>query len=308
MRSSTSASVGKRARSAGQGRRFRSGWPSCAASWMRRCTRRSISCSESLAEVTEERDRREVENRREYENRCRELRLEHDRDWQSHGRALAHAASRKFASAASRMEDECQRLFPDWESTDYAKWPRPTEPSPAIRFGDMTLDLAQVKNGIAAGRAAAAGADGDRAAGADDARGAPGAVDHGGGGRPPRRRSSVLQLAMLRMLTAMPPGKVRFTILDPVGLGRELRVVHAPGRFRRAADCQPHLDRRAADRRAAHAAHGAHGDRAAEVSAQRVRDDPRIQRAGGRGGRAVSGARRGELSRRTSARRRRGSW
>jgi DNA segregation ATPase FtsK/SpoIIIE, S-DNA-T family len=29
----------------------------------------------------------------------------------------------------------------------------------------------------------------------------------------------VLQLIMLRMLTAMPPGKVRFTILDPVGLG-----------------------------------------------------------------------------------------
>ena len=29
----------------------------------------------------------------------------------------------------------------------------------------------------------------------------------------------MLQLMMLRMLTAMPPGKVRFTILDPVGLG-----------------------------------------------------------------------------------------
>ena len=34
-----------------------------------------------------------------------------------------------------------------------------------------------------------------------------------------REAIDVLQLAMLRMLTAMPPGKVRFTILDPVGLG-----------------------------------------------------------------------------------------
>ncbi len=34
-----------------------------------------------------------------------------------------------------------------------------------------------------------------------------------------REAIEVLQLAMLRMLTAMPPGKVRFTILDPVGLG-----------------------------------------------------------------------------------------
>ena len=34
-----------------------------------------------------------------------------------------------------------------------------------------------------------------------------------------REAIEVLQLAMLRMITAMPPGKVRFTILDPVGLG-----------------------------------------------------------------------------------------
>src|SRR5207244_7381160 len=30
---------------------------------------------------------------------------------------------------------------------------------------------------------------------------------------------STLQALMLRFLTALPPGKVRFTILDPVGLG-----------------------------------------------------------------------------------------
>ena len=34
-----------------------------------------------------------------------------------------------------------------------------------------------------------------------------------------REAIDVLQLMMLRMLTAMPPGKVRFTIFDPVGLG-----------------------------------------------------------------------------------------
>ncbi len=32
-------------------------------------------------------------------------------------------------------------------------------------------------------------------------------------------RSGALQAIMLRLLTAMPPGKVRFTIFDPVGLG-----------------------------------------------------------------------------------------
>ena len=38
-----------------------------------------------------------------------------------------------------------------------------------------------------------------------------------GAGR--RAAVEVLQLMMLRFLTSMPPGKVRFTILDPVGLG-----------------------------------------------------------------------------------------
>ena len=38
-----------------------------------------------------------------------------------------------------------------------------------------------------------------------------------GEGRP--KAVQAIQAIMLRMLTAMPPGKVRFTILDPVGLG-----------------------------------------------------------------------------------------
>ena len=33
------------------------------------------------------------------------------------------------------------------------------------------------------------------------------------------RTHDAAAITMLRMITAMPPGKVRFTILDPVGLG-----------------------------------------------------------------------------------------
>jgi hypothetical protein len=173
--------------------------------------------SETLAEVTEQRDRREVENRREYEIRCRELRAEHDRDWQSMSSEW-HRGLAEIREAASLMEEECRRLFPDWEATDYAKWPAPIEPSPAIRFGEMTLDLAQIKNGVPQD---------ERLRPARTSIELPALMtleehpvllitaDEEG------RRAGVelLQLAMLRMLTAMPPGKVRFTILDPVGLG-----------------------------------------------------------------------------------------
>ena len=33
------------------------------------------------------------------------------------------------------------------------------------------------------------------------------------------RAIDLMQTVMLRLLTAMPPGKVRFTIIDPIGLG-----------------------------------------------------------------------------------------
>ena len=53
----------------------------------------------------------------------------------------------------------------------------------------------------------------------------------------------VLQQAMLRLLTSVPAGKIRFTIIDPTGLGSELLGLHAPGRLRRTAGRPSHLDR-----------------------------------------------------------------
>ena len=70
--------------------------------------------------------------------------------------------------------------------------------------------------------------------------------------------------------------------------GAELRGVHAPGGSRRGAGRRADLDRGGAHRSAAGRSHRAHGDGDSEIPAQRVRDDRRLQRAGGRTGRAVS--------------------
>ncbi len=173
--------------------------------------------STALALVTEQRDRREAENRSEYDRRCRQLRAEHDRDWN----ALAErwqAGLAELRDAWDRMHEVCGRLFPDWESTDYDRWTKPDEPAPAIQFGDVSLDLAQVKQGIPQDV---------RLRPAETAMRLPALMtldEHPvllitaeEEGR--RAGVDVLQLVMLRMLTAMPAGKVRFTILDPVGLG-----------------------------------------------------------------------------------------
>ncbi|MCI0334458.1 MAG: cell division protein FtsK [Planctomycetes bacterium] len=173
--------------------------------------------STALALVTEQRDRHEAESRSEYDRRCRQLRAEHDRDWNAMAERW-HAGLAELRDAWERMNEECGRLFPDWESTDYDRWMKPEEPTPAIQFGDVSLDLAQVKQGIPQDV---------RLRPAETAMQLPALMtldEHPvllitaeEEGR--RAGVDVLQLVMLRMLTAMPPGKVRFTILDPVGLG-----------------------------------------------------------------------------------------
>jgi hypothetical protein len=173
--------------------------------------------SAALALVTAERDRRAAENRALHEHRCRELRAEHDRDWQALAGRWRDGLA-EISQALSAMDARCERLFPDWNVTDFASWPTPDEPTPAIRFGQVSLELAQMKNGLPQD---------ERLRPAETAMPLPALmtldenpvllVTTEEEGR--REAIDLLQLVMLRILTAMPPGKVRFTILDPVGLG-----------------------------------------------------------------------------------------
>jgi hypothetical protein len=145
------------------------------------------------------------------------VRAEHDRDWESLSERWRRGLA-KFEEAWYRIQAECDRLFPDWNVTEYESWTKPTEPAPAIQFGSVTLDLSQVKNGVPQD---------ERLRPAKTAIELPAMMtldEHPvllitaeEEGR--REAIGVLQLMMLRILTAMPPGKVRFTILDPVGLG-----------------------------------------------------------------------------------------
>jgi hypothetical protein len=171
----------------------------------------------TLATVTESHDRQIEQIRRQYDERCRALRAEHDEAWAALA-ARWHDGLANIARAWDGMNVQCARLFPDWNTTDYSAWPRPEAPPVAIRFGQFALDLAKVKYGIPGD---------ERLRPATSVFQLPAlmtldehpvlAIVAEEEGR--RSATELLQLVMLRMLTAMPPGKVRFTILDPVGLG-----------------------------------------------------------------------------------------
>ncbi len=116
------------------------------------------------------------------------------------------------------VQQEAGRRFLDWTIPQLDGWKPPTEVPPGMRFGAFDVDLDQFPNGIPRdprlksvpthfqlpallpfpiqGSLLIKAAD----AGKDAA-------------------ITLLQSLMLRYLTSVPPGKVRFTIVDPVGLG-----------------------------------------------------------------------------------------
>jgi DNA segregation ATPase FtsK/SpoIIIE, S-DNA-T family len=136
-------------------------------------------------------------------------------------KAMTEAWHDGFAAIWQAFEDMrnvCAERFPDWNQVDYATWPKPTEPVSAIAFGEATLDLSKVKHAISPQRELAPATRELKIPTLLTLLEQPSlVVSTEGQGR--AEGIELLQTMMVRFLTAMPPGKVRFTICDPLGLG-----------------------------------------------------------------------------------------
>ncbi|MHB8901954.1 MAG: FtsK/SpoIIIE domain-containing protein, partial [Thermoguttaceae bacterium] len=123
-----------------------------------------------------------------------------------------------FETTVERMNRQRHAASPDWHGDDWKRWVTPAAIPPAVCFGRYAIDLAQVDYGIPAD---------DRLAPSQTRYELPALLPFpersllllksDDAGRP--AAVQVIQAAMLRLLTSLPPGKVRYTIIDPVGLG-----------------------------------------------------------------------------------------
>jgi DNA segregation ATPase FtsK/SpoIIIE, S-DNA-T family len=156
-------------------------------------------------------------NAEKFERRRTDATQAHDAAWQTMAEAW-HSGFRAISDEIGAMNDRSRQLFSDFAAENFADWQRPAESPEAIRFGQYPLPLQLVKNGIP-----------------EDPRLDPGVrrlilpasmcfheqprlvVTAEGAGR--RTASQTLALTALRMLTSMPAGKVRLTIIDSAGLG-----------------------------------------------------------------------------------------
>lgn len=154
----------------------------------------------------------------EHEGHLARIQQQFEFDWQNTARTW-HGVVDEVRTSSSRLVAEAGPISQAWADMAFGNWtPREQIPS-GIRLGDFRLCLDDIEYGLPEDdRLIPEQTEFDlpalipfpeeaslllRASGAE---GRAAAVD-------------LLQVAMLRLLTTLPPGKVRFTILDPVGLG-----------------------------------------------------------------------------------------
>jgi hypothetical protein len=155
---------------------------------------------------------------RRYDERMRRRDEERDRSW----RALERRWKEEMAAcgaAARGILAEDARLFPAWDDPSWSAWAPPRTFAPSIRFGHLLVDRATIPGGMPA--------DPRLQVELPPSLALPATLDFpdrcslllltDGGGRD--EALATLRTVMLRLLVSLPPGKVRFTIVDPVGLG-----------------------------------------------------------------------------------------
>jgi hypothetical protein len=142
----------------------------------------------------------------------------YQRSWDELSRRW-RAGMEKLAVEFAELNSESERLFPGWSSDAWGQWqPASLAPS-AIRFGQLTVNRSDIPGGVSAEPTLNDGVPQQFMLPAllDFPRAGSLVIQATGEGRD--RAIDLLRAVMLRMITTIPPGKVRFTIMDPVGLG-----------------------------------------------------------------------------------------
>ncbi|MEX2218136.1 MAG: FtsK/SpoIIIE domain-containing protein [Phycisphaerales bacterium] len=165
----------------------------------------------ALAEATQRRDGRVAQ----LEADDRAAWAELVREW-SEGMARLHAEREALAALGDSQ-------WPDWFDASWAAYKEPARIVPAARFGRLEVDVAEMAGGLPRDpRLAVPGPTRFALPALVDLRGGVGEgslfIQAGPEGRD--AALALLKDVMLRLLTGLPPGKVRFTIVDPVGLGQ----------------------------------------------------------------------------------------
>lgn len=172
-----------------------------------------------MGSLTENQKNDLAELQKAHETRTHQRRERYERDWKALEVEWAAGMAATYA-AAEELARRSAEIFRPWNDPSWAKWEPPFDFASIVRFGQMRIDLAQLPGGLPkdprlniSGPAAF-----DLPAFLNFPEPVSMLLEAGEKGRD--EAIATLQTVMFRLLTTLPPGKVRFTIFDPVGLGQ----------------------------------------------------------------------------------------
>lgn len=156
--------------------------------------------------------------KQESESRIDAIRQQHDFDWQNMAQSW-HGVVDAVRASADRMNADNARISQRWSELAFGNWSPSTTVPEGVRLGDFKLRLDDIEYGIP---------DDDRLVPEVSEFSIPAMLPfphraslvlNASGSEGRAASVDLLQVVMLRLLATLPPGKVRFTIIDPIGLG-----------------------------------------------------------------------------------------
>ena len=190
---------------------------SIEAAWERRVRPSKETYPPLLERLKQDHHEQQERLRSHHEEQLRLIHEEHQRSWDKMAEEW-NSGITAFQTAVQEMNDYRDRRFPNWERIDWSDWKPSSDPVPLIPFGNFEFELNMFEGGVPTD---------SRLAIPQTQFSLPAVLSFPDRpsllletfdeGRPLAVRS--LQNIMLRLLTALPPGKVRFTVIDPTGLG-----------------------------------------------------------------------------------------
>ncbi len=190
--------------------------------------------------------------RKDAERKQDELRHSFDINWQSMSTNWFGAID-SLHSSVDRLRAETLPISKRWNDLAYGAWSRPDHVPSALRLGEVRFSLSDIEHGYPTDEELAPES-------ADFAIPAllpfpeqTSLVVRATGTQGRAAAVKILQVAMLRLLTTLPPGKIRFTIIDPIGLGQDFSAFMHLADYdellvtKRIWTEQTHIDQRLAD-------------------------------------------------------------
>jgi hypothetical protein len=164
-----------------------------------------------------ETDRQQLEAR--HQARLDEIVTRHQGDWQ----ALVQKWQQGLAAAqssAAEINEQSDALFPGWDDPRWTRWQPPSAAAPALRFGSFEVRTESVVDVVPWAEERSPAEAIDLTLPALCAFPDSGSLLFHTHDEGRARAVGTIQAVMFRLLTSLPAGKVRFIIVDPVGLGQ----------------------------------------------------------------------------------------